>query len=271
MPRKLSTKIVMAVIFILIIATITNIVLFLKNNGKENKEFALEAIEGPKIASIQGTTITRIIEGKPIKVKEEKILGWNFIDFNIQEISAKITGSSNFIGAPDIRVRKIQDRDENEIVKYNDEINYRIIAENVGTATGKTIIKDCIPSNSELNGDVLLTIGNTEKKISKDELEKGYELSLGEKEEAKISFGVKVKGYSGNKVINVAKYKNDGEEEKTTENVTTKIESEVKAISTMTTTTEVTTPQKVVLVLDISGSMRNKIGEDSKDSKLQAV
>lgn len=271
MPRKLSTKIVMVVIFILIIAAITNIVLFLKNNGKENKEFALEAIEGPKIASIQGTTITKIIEGKPIKVKEEKILGWNFIDFNIQEVSAKITGSSKFIGAPDIRVRKIQDRDENEIVKYNDEINYRIIAENVGTATGKTIIKDCIPSNSELNGDILLTIGNTEKKISKDELEKGYKLSLGEKEEAKISFGVKVKGYSGNKVTNVAKYKNDGEEEKTTENVTTKIESDVKAISTITTATEVTTPQKVVLVLDISGSMRNKIGEDSKDSKLQAM
>lgn len=271
MPRKLDKKIVMAVTFILIITAIANTVLFLKNKGKENKEFALEAIEGTKIASVQGTTITRFIEGNPKKVKEEKILGWSFMDFNVQEISSKITGNSKFVGAPEINVSKTQDRDENEIVKFGDEINYTIIAKNEGTATGNTTIKDNIPSNSELNGKILVTIGNEEKSISENELKNGYVLTLKANEEARISFGVKVNGYSGNKVSNTAKYQNDGEMEKMTENVTTKIEAEAKAISTITKTTEVTTPQKAILVLDISGSMRNKVQENSKESKLQAM
>ena len=271
MPRKLDKKIVMTVTFILIITAITNTVLFLRNKGKENKEFALEAIESPKIASVQGTTITRFIDGNPKKVKEEKILGWSFMNFNVQEISAKITGNSKFVGAPEINVSKAQDRDENEIVKFGDEINYTIIAKNEGTATGNTTIKDSIPSNSELNGKILVTIGNEERSISENELKNGYLLTLKANEEARISFCVKVNGYSGNKVSNTAKYQNDGEMEKMTENVTTKIEAEAKVISTITKTTEVTTPQKAILVLDISGSMRNKVQENSKDSKLQAM
>ena len=117
----------------------------------------------------------------------------------------------------------------------------------------------------------MVTIGNEEKSISENELKNGYLLTLKANEEARISFCVKVNGYSGNKVSNTAKYQNDGEKEKTTENVTTKIEAEAKAISTITKTTEVTTPQKAILVLDISGSMRNKVQENSKDSKLQAM
>ncbi len=270
MLRKASTKIVTALILILMILAVTGTVLFLKNQGKEkNTEFAV--IEGPKVASIQASTITRIIEGKPIKVKEEKILGWSFMDFNIQEISSKIKGDRKFIGAPNIRVYKTQDRDENEIVKLGDEINYTITAKNDGTAIGKTTIKDSVPVNSELNGNILLKVGNSEKTISKDELENGYLLTLNANEEARITFGVKVKGYSGNKITNVAKYQNEGENEKQTEEVTTKIESEAKVISTITTTEEVETPQKVILVLDISGSMNRKIGENSKDTKLEAM
>ena len=271
MPRKLSTKIVMAVIFILIIATITNIVLFLKNNGKENKEFALEAIEGPKIASIQGTTITRIIEGKPIKVKEEKILGWNFIDFNIQEISAKITGSSNFIGAPDIRVRKIQDRDENEKVEYGDTITYTITAENKGTATGSVTIEDKIPDNSELSGDIILTKNGTTNKIEKSDLEAGYSLTLDSKEQATITFTVTVNGYAGKEVTNTAKYQKENETKQETNTVSKKIEDTANVISTTTTTTSVTTPQKAILVLDVSGSMNDSIKSNSKTSKLAAM
>ncbi len=270
MLRKASTKIVTIAMLILMILAVTGTVLFLKNKGKENNtEFAV--IEGPKVASIQASTITRIIEGKPIKVKEEKILGWSFMDFNIQEISSKINGDRKFIGAPDIRVNKSQDRDENEIVKSGDKINYTITAKNYGTATGKTTIKDSVPINSELNGNILLTVGNSEKTISKEELKNGYSITLNANEEAKISFGVKVKGYSGNKVKNVAKYQNEGEDEKQTEEVTTKIESEAKVISTITTTEEVSAPQKVILVLDISGSMNKKIGENSKDTKLEAM
>lgn len=270
MLRKASTKIVTIAMLILMILAVTGTVLFLKNKGKENNtEFAV--IEGPKVASIQASTITRIIEGKPIKVKEEKILGWSFMDFNIQEISSKINGDRKFIGASDIRVNKSQNRDENEIVKSGDKINYTITAKNYGTATGKTTIKDSVPINSELNGNILLTIGNSEKTISKEELKNGYSITLNANEEAKISLGVKVKGYSGNKVKNVAKYQNEGEDEKPTEEVTTKIESEAKVISTITTTEEVSAPQKVILVLDISGSMNKKIGKNSKDTKLEAM
>lgn len=272
MQRKLNTKVVMLIMLIIIILTITKTVLFLKNKGEERLEsLALEVTEGPKVASIQGSTITRIIEGEPKKVKEKRDLGWDYMDFNIKEISAKITGDKRFIGAPDIRVSKSQDKDENEIVKYNDIINYTITATNNGTVTGKTTIKDSMPVNSELNGNILLTIGNTEKTISKDELENGYVLTLNAKEKATIRFGVKATGYSGNKISNEAKYQNDGEDEKSTKQVTTKIESEANVISTITTTEEVATPQKVILVLDISGSMNRKIADNSQDSKLQAM
>ena len=272
MQRKLNTKVVMLIMLIITILTITKTVLFLKNKGEERLEsLALEVTEGPKVASIQGSTITRIIEGEPKKVKEKRDLGWDYMDFNIKEISAKITGDKKFIGAPDIRVSKSQDKDENEIVKYNDIINYTITATNNGTVTGKTTIKDSMPVNSELNGNILLTIGNKEKTISKDELENGYVLTLNAKEKATIRFGVKATGYSGNKISNEAKYQNDGEDEKSTEQVTTKIESEANVISTITTTEEVATPQKVILVLDISGSMNRKIADNSQDSKLQAM
>lgn len=273
MQKKSNMKIIMAVAVMFMILAITiGTVLLIRNKGKESKtEFALDVIEGPKVASIQASKITRYIEGNPKKVKEEKILGWNFIDFNIQEISSKINGNKKFVGAPAITVRKTQDRDENEIVKFGDEINYTITAKNDGTATGKTTIKDKIPSNSELNGSILLTIGNTEQTISKDELENGYLLTLNASEEAVISFRVKATGYSGNKISNMAKYQNENEEERKTEEVTTKIESEAKVVSTITTTTEVTTPQRVILVLDVSGSMNRKIGDKSKDTKLQAM
>lgn len=271
MQKKLNMKIVMAALCMFMIFAITiGTVLLIRNKGNKT-EFALDVIEGPKVASIQASKVTRFIEGKPKKVKEEKILGWNFIDFNIQEISTKINGNRNFIGVPNITVYKTQDKDEAEIVKFGDEINYTITAKNDGTATGKITIKDSIPSNSELNSNILLTIGNSEKTISKDELENGYLITLNVNEEAKIEFNVKVNGYSGNKVSNVAQYQNENEEEKSTEEVSTKIETNANVISTITTTEEISTPQKVILVLDVSGSMNQKIGDNSKDTKLQAM
>ena len=138
MQRKLNTKVVMLIMLIITILTITKTVLFLKNKGEERREsLALEVTEGPKVASIQGSTITRIIEGEPKKVKEQRDLGWNYMDFNIKEISAKITGDKKFIRYEDIC---------KEIVDETDRV------------TGNSKNVSTLPINCRLYGPTLIPL-----------------------------------------------------------------------------------------------------------------
>ena len=137
----------------------------------------------------------------------------------------------------------------------------------MGTASGNVTIKDTIPENTELVGDINLIINENKTPIPAEELKKGYTLTLDGNQEAKIEFNVKVIGYAGKIAENTAKYQRENEEEKNTRTVKTQIEDTVKVITTVTT--EKSTPQKVILVLDLSKSMEDKIwtGEYSKEEQ----
>lgn len=272
MLKRLNKKrmIILAVV-IFILSTILTVVLL---NSKENTKIAkinTKQIESSKAVSVESSNITRVTGEKTIKTKEERILNWNPIDFNIGEVSSKISGEAISIGKADITVNKFQDRDQNEIVKYDDEITYRIVAKNDGNKKGITIIKDDIPLNTELDGKIMVEGESLEKTISEEELKNGYELTINPNEEITIRFTVKVKGGAGYIISNKAKYQNENEDEKETEEVKTKIESSLNVISTLTTKTEVTTPQKAILVLDVSGSMNKKANENSNTTKLESM
>ena len=88
-------------------------------------------------------------------------------------------------------------------------------------------------------------------------MKNGYLLTLGGNQEAKIEFNVSVIGYAGKGVVNTAKYQRENEEEKSTGTVSKSIEDTTNVVTTVTT--EKSTPQKVILVLDLSGSMDDEI------------
>ena len=197
-----------------------------------------------------------------------------------ENLPLTITGDSNtnvikvyYTGIPNIVVNKAQSGSQDEKVEYGDTIIYTITAENKGTATGSVTIEDKIPNNSELSGDINLIKNGTTSKIEKSDLEAGnLLLTLASKEKATITFTVTVNGYAGKEVTNTAKYQKENETKKEeTEPVNKKIEDMVNVISTTTTTTSVTTPQKAILVLDVSGSMNESITHLSWTSKLSAM
>ena len=200
--------------------------------------------------------------------------GYNYD--SVDKDTLTITTGENVIniyytGIPNIVVNKAQSGSQDEKVEYGDTITYTITAENKGTATGSVTIEDKIPDNSELTGDIILNKKGTTNKIEKSDLEAGYSLTLDSKEQATITFTVTVNGYAGKEVTNTAKYQKENETKQETNTVSKKIEDTANVISTTTTTTSVTTPQKAILVLDVSGSMDNSITSNSKTSKLAAM
>lgn len=201
--------------------------------------------------------------------------GYNYD--SVDKDTLTITTGENVIniyytGIPNIVVNKAQSGSQDEKVEYGDTITYTIKAENKGTATGSVTIEDKIPDNSELSGDIILTKNGTTNKIEKSDLEAGeYSLTLDSKETATITFTVTVNGYAGKEVTNTAKYQKENETKQETNTVSKKIEDTANVISTTTTTTSVTTPQKAILVLDVSGSMNKSITQNSKNSKLATM
>ena len=158
-------------------------------------------------------------------------------------------------------------------MKYNETIKYTITARNTGNAQGTVTIKDTIPTNTELVGSITLSVNEKQiGTISKEQLEEGYLLTLNGNETAKIEFTVKVIGYAGEETSNTAKYKTD-DEFKDTDTVKTKIEDNIKVISSSknTTSTSVSTEQNVILVLDASGSMNDPVSNKNRTTKLGAM
>ena len=176
---------------------------------------------------------------------------------NIGKVDGKDVPDPSPIDTVNISVTKSQDLPENTVVKYGDNIKYTITAKNEGTASGKVTIKDTIPENTELVGDIKLIINGNETTITEENLKNGYLLTLGGNQEAKIEFNVRVIGYAGKGVVNTAKYQRENEEEKSTGTVSKSIEDTTNVVTTVTT--EKSTPQKVILVLDLSGSMDDEI------------
>ena len=172
--------------------------------------------------------------------------------------------------APEITVTKSNSNTQQTFVKYGETITYNITATNNGNAKGTVTITDNVPENSELQGTPTLTKGSTTTNITIADLAKGYNIELGPQESAIITFTVKATAYAGTEIENTAHYKTPDKEDET-ETVTTPVEADVNVIPTTTTTT--TNPQKVILVLDTSGSMGYGVNgkKDSKPTRMSVL
>ena len=171
------------------------------------------------------------------------------------------TTITNTFVKPEINVTKKQyDKNGAEMtngtkVEYGDTITYKIVATNSGNAEGTVTLKDTVPTNSELVGNITLTQGRNKTNLTVDELVAGKVVTLVENETATITFTVKATAYAGEKVTNTAYYNKD-DEDKPTETTQSDIEAKTQVIPTSTSTQVVTKPQKAILVLDFSGSMK---------------
>ena len=163
---------------------------------------------------------------------------------------------------PVIAVSKEADKTE---VKYGDTITYTLTATNTGTKAGVVTIRDTIPTGTELTGDINVTVNGTTTTIDYEtQLKPGYEISLAKQGgTATITFSVTVKAYAGETITNTGYYKVGNNPEtpitQETETVQSGVETETVVIPTITTVTPVTVPQRAILVLDLSGSMDDKI------------
>lgn len=179
------------------------------------------------------------------------------------ETTGNTTTITNTFVRPEINVTKKQyDKDGNEMtagtkVQYGDTITYKIEATNSGNAEGTVTLKDTVPTNSELVGNITLTQGRNVTRLTVDELVAGKVVTLGENETATITFTVKATAYAGEKVTNTAYYDKDDEKDTPTETTQSDIEAKPQVIPTVTTTSSTKVKQRVILVLDYSGSMEN--------------
>ena len=178
------------------------------------------------------------------------------------ETTGNTTTITNEFVQPNISVTKNQyDKDENPIangtkVQYGDIITYRITATNSGNAEGTVTIKDTVPVNSELVANSIKLIQGTTTTLTETKLNNGVQVTLGANETATLEFTVRATAYAGEKVENTAHYNKDNEEKETpTETTQSNIETKTQVIPTSTSTTVTSAPQKVILVLDYSGSM----------------
>ena len=220
------------------------------------------------------------IENGSTTIFDEGDTNGNYIvSYNTEAGKTVIT---NTYSQPNITVEKTQKvENDKTTVEYSDEITYTITATNNGTAAGSVTIKDDLPENTTLKPDtavnvVVKTIDGKATEvpattITIDELKAGYTTTVAKGRKVEVSFTVVVNdGYAGDVVENTANYQKDGEEEKQTDTVTSKIEDTVNVVTT--TTTEQSQGQKVILLLDYSTSMKENIGSGwNSTSKLKSM
>ena len=183
------------------------------------------------------------------------------------ETTGNTTTITNTFVKPEINVTKKQ-YDENDAemangtkVEYGDTITYKIEATNSGNAEGAVTLKDTIPANSKLvENSIKLKQGETTTPLTEKMLNDGVKVTLGEAETetatATVEFKVTANAYAGEKIENIAEYvKEDETELEKTKPTQSDIEAKTQVIPTSSTTTVISNPQKVILVLDYSGSM----------------
>ena len=205
--------------------------------------------------------------------ENNKINGNYIVTYDTSEAGKTVI--TNTYSEPNITVEKSR-VGENTAVKYGEEITYNITATNTGTASGKVTIKDELATNMEPKGNVTVetkqiggrTIATSE--ISFEELTQGKEFEVANGTKVVLTFKVTANGYAGEDVNNTADYKKDGEDEFTpTETVKTDLEDTIDLVTSKTV--QKADPQKVILLLDYSGSMagnKKKSMENAVDSFL---
>lgn len=161
------------------------------------------------------------------------------------------------IGYSDIVVTKTME-DKYKTVKYGNDIEYIITAENKGEEAGNVIIKDEDLQTNVNNGNLTVKSikvqGNT---ITTSKLATGVELNVLPDSKVQIKIIATAKAPIGSIISNTVKYVPDGKEEKTTPAVETKVEKEITATNLVGQKTN------IVILYDRSASM----WEGGKDDK----
>ena len=189
------------------------------------------------------------------------------------------------IAKPNISVEKTQEiQGGKTTVEQGDTITYKITATNTGKAAGNVTIRDKKPENTELLNDGVVTVKQTPidggrtttltpTNMTVLSSEEGYTIEVPAGTKVELSFTVSANGYAGEDITNTADYKKDGEEKFTpTETVETALEDSMDLVTSRTV--QKAEPQKVILLLDYSGSMDkpvNGYGKSKKSSMEDAV
>ena len=154
---------------------------------------------------------------------------------------------------PDIEVVKTSTpsvKRADSIVEPGETITYTITATNKGKKDGTVKISDTIPTGTTLEGTITATGFDS---VSVEELANGITLTVPALEAAKVEFTVRVTGEKfGEEIVNKAKV-NDEETSETT------VENEVEKTVKIKENTETIKATNIVLVIDSSGSMDEKM------------
>ena len=187
--------------------------------------------------------------------------GWQKDERNSTKLPHTIEKSGNVIKIfyikPDIKAKKTIWQDskklnDNAIVEAGSTVTYKITASNAGYLAGSVTIKDEeLPQGKVKN---ITATGHTEKLTAKD-LKDGIELNVPAQGTAEVTITIELTGAIGTKISNTAKYDNTK---------TNEVKNNVEKTLQLTTKSEIKkiTNSNVILVLDISGSMKKPSNND---------
>ncbi len=230
---------------------------------------SVKATQNSSTDRIQEGTITKEVEGENKKVKEERKLKWTQIDFKLDAKSAKISNKKSpeevitEIKKAEISVEKsskltkMEGNTHSDIAEYGDTIKYTIKVTNKGNATGTVTVKDTVPDATTLVPYNANTTTLTEDEYNKLASEEGLSkiLEVEANDTKTIEFTVKVTGVAGTKIVNNAIYNTTETEGNAKDPNEYLIGKEIKI--TKNTESIKTTNSNIVLVIDVSGSMKN--------------
>ena len=187
--------------------------------------------------------------------------GWQKDERNSTKLPHTIEKSGDVIKIfyikPDIKAKKTIWQDskklnDNAIVEAGSTVTYKITASNVGYLAGSVTIKDEeLPQGKVKN---ITATGHTEKLTAKD-LKDGIELNVPAQGTAEVTITIELTGAIGTQISNTAKYDNTK---------TNEVKNNVEKTLQLTTKSEIKkiTNSNVILVLDISGSMKKPSNND---------
>ena len=187
--------------------------------------------------------------------------GWQKDERNSTKLPHTIEKSGDVIKIfyikPDIKAKKTIWQDskklnDNAIVEAGSTVTYKITASNAGYLAGSVTIKDEeLPQGKVKN---ITATGHTEKLTAKD-LKDGIELNVPAQGTAEVTITIELTGAIGTKISNTAKYDNTK---------TNEVKNNVEKTLQLTTKSEIKkiTNSNVILVLDISGSMKKPSNND---------
>jgi len=187
--------------------------------------------------------------------------GWQKDERNSTKLPHTIEKSGDVIKIfyikPDIKAKKTIWQDskklnDNAIVEAGSTVTYKITASNAGYLAGSVTIKDEeLPQGKVKN---ITATGHTEKLTAKD-LKDGIELNVPAQGTAEVTITIELTGAIGTQISNTAKYDNTK---------TNEVKNNVEKTLQLTTKSEIKkiTNSNVILVLDISGSMKKPSNND---------